>query len=119
MTEINWREITAEDQLDEMDQLSKEHFILIYKHSTRCSVSAATLSRLERKWNGTEASQVIPYFLDLIACRSVSGMIAERYGVRHESPQVLVIRNGTCVYHNSHFGIAFDEILENISRVPI
>ena len=116
MSNIDWRILKSIDQLREVDQLSRDHYVLIYKHSTRCAVSSASLSRLERKWDSGQ--QLIPYFLDLIAFRDVSDAVSERYGINHESPQVLVIRKGECVYHASHFGISFDEILENVAQIP-
>lgn len=117
MTEMNWNPLTSIDQLEEINTLSQTQPVVIFKHSTRCSISAASLSRLERKWDLQKAGDVKTYFLDLIAYREVSNKIAELYGVDHQSPQVLIIQNGKSVYDNSHFGISFDEIVENIKPV--
>lgn len=114
---MNWKHLTARDELKKIDDLSKSKPVIIFKHSTRCSVSAASLHRLERKWDYAEAANVEPYFLDLISYRDVSNEITSRYGVNHESPQLLLIKNGTCIYNNSHFGISFDELIKNIQTV--
>lgn len=68
------------------------------------------LDRLERNWDQEEMQNVVPYFLDLISYRSISNKIAETFGVQHESPQVLLIENGKCVYNASHMGISYDTL---------
>jgi bacillithiol system protein YtxJ len=102
---MNWTALTEEAQLDAIDQQSAERPVLIFKHSTRCSISSAALHRLESGWSAADAGLGAIYYLDLIRFRSISNAIAGRYGVQHESPQVLVIRHGRCVHHASHFGI--------------
>lgn len=114
--ELNWRKLHSEDQLAEIDQLSKGQSVLIFKHSTRCAISAATLNRLERKWSAAQDGEPVPYFLDIMAFRSVSNAVAGHYQVPHESPQALIVRNGECIYHNSHFGISFDELMVNAKQ---
>lgn len=104
---MNWTVLTDEGQLDGIDRLSAERTVLIFKHSTRCSISSAALNRLESAWTAADEGLGAVFFLDLIRYRSVSNAIADRYGVQHESPQVLVIRSGRCVHHASHFGITY------------
>ena len=94
-------------QLDAIDAASQEKPVLILKHSTRCSISSAALSRLERAWTSDDSAAHTVYFLDLLRYRDVSNAIADRYGIDHESPQALVIRNGKCVDVASHFGITY------------
>jgi bacillithiol system protein YtxJ len=114
---MNWQNLTKEEQLSTIDLQSNAHPILIFKHSTRCSISAAALNRLERKWDDSKVGRAEMFILDLIAYWSVSSEIAARYNIAHQSPQVLIILNGKCVYDNSHLGISFDEIAEIISEV--
>ncbi|WKZ67747.1 MAG: bacillithiol system redox-active protein YtxJ [Flavobacteriales bacterium] len=102
---MNWTALTDEAQLDAIDQQSAERPVLIFKHSTRCSISSAALNRLESAWGAADEDLGAIYLLDLIRHRGISNAIADRYGVQHESPQVLVIRHGRCVHHASHFGI--------------
>ena len=106
---MNWTELTDISQLDEIDKRSAEHVIMIYKHSDRCSICVTALARLERKWPEEQAP--VPYFLDVREHRDVSNAVAERYNVQHESPQVLLIRNGRCEYTRSHLEINISEII--------
>ncbi len=104
---MKWSTLTDEAHLDMIDQDSEHHPVLIFKHSTRCSISTAALNRLESAWRGEDDDIGAVHYLDLIRYRGVSNAIADRYGVQHESPQVLVIRNGRCVHHASHFSITY------------
>ncbi len=83
---------------------------MIFKHSTTCSISATAKSRLERQWADVGLGQVTPYYLDLLSYRPISNKIAEEFSVRHESPQLLVIKDGECQYHGSHLGINLQEV---------
>jgi bacillithiol system protein YtxJ len=104
---MNWIPLSQEAQLDEIIANSNTVPQVIFKHSTRCSISSMAKNRLDRK----EAPDGIKfYLLDLIKYRSLSNRIASDFGVSHQSPQVLVITNGKCIYNESHGGIDFDEI---------
>ncbi|WP_276133686.1 bacillithiol system redox-active protein YtxJ [Polluticoccus soli] len=108
---MKWAQLTTEEQLDAIKNESAEKPVVIFKHSTRCSISTMAKSRLER----AEAPEDVTfYYLDLIQFRPVSNKIAEVFDVHHESPQVLVIKNGECVYDESHNGISMDEIVEQV-----
>jgi bacillithiol system protein YtxJ len=107
---MNWNTLENADQLTELINESKEKDVLIFKHSTRCSTSKATLDRLERNWKECEMPNVKPYFLDLLTYRELSNAIAARFGVKHQSPQVLIISNGQSRYDRSHFDIDFHQI---------
>jgi bacillithiol system protein YtxJ len=107
---MNWITLKSAEQLQEIRQASELQPVLIFKHSTRCSTSRMVLDRLERNWNGGEMSGITPYFLDLLSFRAVSNLIAEIFNVEHESPQVLLIRNGQSVLDLSHFEIEYDQI---------
>lgn len=114
---MQWNQLTDVSQLSELINISQEQSpnqttVLIFKHSTRCSISAMALNRVESKW--TDRPDIKPYFLDLLAHRDISNEIAAMFGVEHASPQVLLIQNGKCVYHNSHNGISVPAILEAI-----
>jgi bacillithiol system protein YtxJ len=106
---MNWIPLTTEQQVSEIKALSAEHPVAIFKHSTRCSISSMAKSRLERS---KEPDNVSFYYLDLIRYRELSNSIAAEFGVEHESPQILLIRDGKCVYDESHTGIRMEEILE-------
>lgn len=107
-----WHKLSDISQLQDIKDLSKEQHIsavLLFKHSTRCSISSMALNRLESKWNDDE--QIPAYYLDLLNHRDVSNEIAALFSIEHASPQVLLIKNGVCIYHNSHNGINAAEIL--------
>ena len=109
---MNWNTLRSETDLETLKAESLEHPVLIFKHSTRCSISATALGRLDRKWRDADSHQVKPYLLDLIAHRSMSNQIAAEFGVRHESPQALVLKEGKVAYHASHLDIRYEDILE-------
>lgn len=106
IAKIEWNHLTDIKQLDEVAELSKEKAVLLFKHSTRCSISSMAISRLQREWGETE---VVPYYLDLIAHRDISNEIANKFDVFHQSPQAIVIKNGKAVYDASHSGINFSD----------
>ncbi|WP_250630583.1 bacillithiol system redox-active protein YtxJ [Rhodoflexus caldus] len=114
---MKWNTIHSAADLEAAKQASHQQPVLIFKHSTRCSISAAALSRLERHWDDDRAKGLVPYFLDLIAYRPISNQIAQDFGVWHESPQVLLIYRGECIYNASHFDIAFDDIIEHLPKI--
>ena len=111
---MNWNKLTDTDQLEEIKVLSYEKPVLIFKHSSRCSISSMALDRLLRNWKDEDGEKLTPFFLDLIAFRSISNKIEEVFGIPHESPQVLVIREGKSIFDQSHYAIAYNEIMSRI-----
>jgi bacillithiol system protein YtxJ len=107
---MKWSELRSASQIDLIRQESKENPVLIFKYSTRCSISRMALDRLERNWDESDMQMVKPYFLDLITHRDVSNQIAEVFDVEHESPQVLIIENEKSVLDQSHMGIQYEAI---------
>lgn len=107
---MNWNHLTAKDQIDQIKISSANHPILIFKHSTRCSISAMAENRLERAWVAEEIPSMQLFHLDLIQFREISDHIVHSFNVAHESPQVLIISDGACIYHNSHMGISYHEV---------
>jgi bacillithiol system protein YtxJ len=109
---MKWNTLNNVSQLAQMDELSATKPVLLLKHSTTCSISATALNRIERNWKDDNENEVVPFYLDLLAHREISNEIARHYGVQHESPQVLLIRAGKCVYSETHLGINLAEILQ-------
>ncbi|WP_296618785.1 bacillithiol system redox-active protein YtxJ [Marivirga sp.] len=107
---MNWNRLDSIETLDRIIEESKENPVVIFKHSTSCSISAKALNRLERSWDDSEMGEVKAYYLDLIAYRDISNAIVEKFGVMHQSPQVLLIKNGECVYDDSHMGISYQNL---------
>ncbi len=96
-------------QLEDINKLSFEQPQIIFKHSTRCSISDLALGRINR---ATPLQNVTFYLLDLIKYRVLSNTVAEKYSVYHESPQILIIKNGECIFDESHNGISMQAIEE-------
>lgn len=109
---MNWIELNSEEQVQEIIEKSRQKPQVIFKHSIRCSISAMAKARLERSLVPENADF---YFLDLITNRNVSNKVSLMFQVYHESPQVLVIRNGECTYDESHGAISMNEIHEQVS----
>ncbi|GAB3418196.1 bacillithiol system redox-active protein YtxJ [Niabella aquatica] len=107
---MSWIILDREAQLDEINKKSFSKPQLIFKHSTRCSISSVIKNRL---YKGTLPENIDFYYLDLIANRDISNAIAEKYEVAHESPQALLIKDGRCIFNESHSAIYMDEIIEN------
>jgi bacillithiol system protein YtxJ len=112
---MNWNKLTSEEQIDQVILESAAKPVLLFKHSTSCSISSMSLDRLLRNWKPEDADKITPYYLDLLAYRNLSNLVAERFGIPHESPQVLLIQNGKVTYHESHYGISYAEIMKQCS----
>ena len=106
---MNWILLTTEIQLQHIIEHSATKPQLIFKHSSRCSISSMAKNRLERNF---QPVNIDFYFLDLLAHRPLSHHVAEVFNVAHESPQILLIKDGRCVYDESHTGISMEDIVE-------
>ncbi len=116
---MNWIKLTNKSQLDTIQTESNTDPVIIFKHSTSCSISRATLDRLERNWKSEGLENVKTYFLDLLSYREISNSIASLYQVEHQSPQILIIRNGKSVYDKSHFEISFGSLQSELSAIGV
>ena len=106
---IKWKNLESETQLNALIERSNDAPCLIFKHSTTCHISAMVRARLEQNWD-FDAAALEPYYIDLLRFRSVSDAVAEHFDVFHESPQVLLVRDGECVYDASHLDISMAEL---------
>ena len=100
---INWIPLQDLGQLNEVVNNSNEKPVVIFKHSTRCSVSRMVLKQFENEFDLDDTVDV--YFLDLLEHRDISNEIASRFNVYHQSPQLLLIKEGKSVYDVSHSDI--------------
>lgn len=107
-SKINWIPLTFMGQLDEIVAFSSQKPVVIFKHSTRCIVSRTALKQFENEFD--LENQVEAYFLDLLEHRDISNEIASRFGVYHQSPQLLLIKGGKSVYDVSHSDIDAGEL---------
>ncbi|MBD8489598.1 bacillithiol system redox-active protein YtxJ [Echinicola sp. CAU 1574] len=106
-----WKVIDKVEQLRHIKEESKVQPVLIFKHSTSCSISGMAWNRLQRNWKEDDFSKVSPYVLDLLSFREISNAIAEEFAVEHESPQVILVKDGMAYYDTSHMGINYQEII--------
>ncbi len=107
---MNWITLNDINQLQQIEQESYQKPQVIFKHSTRCSISSMVLRRLERE--GAPDTMDF-YFLDLIKNRNISNKVSDMFHVSHESPQILLIKNGGCIYDESHYAISMNALAEN------
>jgi bacillithiol system protein YtxJ len=109
---MNWISLESAEQLSGIKQ--KEGYSIIFKHSTRCSISLMAKRRLEL--DGDHLPENLPvYFLDLIKYRDVSNQVAQDFQVHHQSPQLLLIKDGECILDQSHGGISVEEALSELN----
>ncbi|HBY67023.1 MAG TPA: bacillithiol system redox-active protein YtxJ [Flavobacteriaceae bacterium] len=92
------------EQLEEIIKESKNKPVAIFKHSTRCGISRMVLKQFEKNYD-LDDNQLKLYFLDLLQNRDISNEIAARFKVHHESPQMIVLKDGEVIHHDSHQGI--------------
>lgn len=111
---MNWHDLKSIAQIESLRLESNDAPVVIFKHSTRCSISKVTLDRLERSWNDSEVGNAKAYMLDLLSYRQVSDHIVNTFGIQHESPQIMVLRNGQVIYDDSHFQIDYHKVKEII-----
>nr|WKN35810.1 bacillithiol system redox-active protein YtxJ [Tunicatimonas sp. TK19036] len=114
---MDWKALTTIEQLKQIKENSAQRPAIIYKHSSRCGISSMILRRLERDWRTSEMETADVYFLDLIRYRDVSQAVAEAFSIRHESPQILLINRGECVYDTSHTMISYNTLKKELIDV--
>lgn len=114
---MNWIEIKETNMIDKirMESLSEpDRNFIIFKHSTRCGTSRMAKNNFESDWTLSDAVHLV----NVVENREVSNRIAAEFHVHHESPQVLIIRNGVSIYDNSHSSIDAPEIIKMIQSKP-
>ncbi|WP_299010189.1 bacillithiol system redox-active protein YtxJ [uncultured Tenacibaculum sp.] len=102
---INWIPLTSVEQIKEIKELSNKQPVAIFKHSTRCGISSMVIKRFVNSFD-EELKDFKVYYLDLLSYRDVSNEIGYTFQVLHQSPQLLVVKNGEVISHASHYDIA-------------
>jgi bacillithiol system protein YtxJ len=110
---IKWNILSDLGELNEIVNLSHDKPVVIFKHSTRCSVSRMALKQFENEFDFQD--KVTPYFLDLIEFRNVSNEIANRFDIVHQSPQIILIKDGKAIYNASHSDIDANDLKEKLT----
>ncbi len=101
---VHWIPLKSLDHLEEINTISKEETVLIFKHSTRCGISRMVIKMFEKQFD-EELKELKVYYLDLLNFRELSNEVGYAFQVQHQSPQLLVIKNGEAVNYASHYDI--------------
>lgn len=110
---VPWIPLTSLEQLGEIEERSKQRAQVIFKHSTTCGISRMVMNMFTGSYDFAE-TQMDLYYLDLHAYREVSNEVGYKFQVYHQSPQLLVIKNGTTVAHASHGAITELELAKYV-----
>ena len=102
--QLNWIPLQNESQLEALLEDSKIKLQMIYKHSTSCGISSMVKRQLEQSLGALDM-QASVYYLDLLSYRSVSNQVAKQFQVLHQSPQLILIKNGVVVAHDAHYDL--------------
>jgi len=113
---MNWKEITDTNIVNTLQKKSQEVPVVIFKNSTRCGISGRTLQRFENEYDHENSGLAEFYLLDIINHRDVSNYIAENFGIAHQYPQLLIIKDEKCIFHTSHMDISFSETKKIITE---
>jgi len=118
---MDWNTLDSLSQIETIEATSQNVPCLIFKHSLSCSLSFIAKCRLENDWS-FPMDTIKPFLLDVVADQTLARVVAGRFSVNHESPQILLIWKGACVYHDSHLDISVAGLAgfmaENAVAVP-
>lgn len=101
---LPWIPLNDLQQLEFIEEKSKTKTQVIFKHSTRCGISRMVMNQFVAMYNLTEKDLDL-YYLDLLNYREISNEVGVKFMIMHESPQLIVVRNGSVVNHASHGAI--------------
>ena len=104
-TNVNWIPFNSLEQIKTIKELSKSETILVFKHSTRCSISSMVIKRFENLFDSS-MNNIKVYYLDLLNFRAISDEVGYSFQAEHQSPQLLIIRNEVAVLNVSHYDIS-------------
>lgn len=109
---LPWIKLQSIEEWNKIIEESNEKPILIFKHSTRCSISSMALNRFESEWKGNDEINI--FYLDLLSYREISNAIEKQTGIIHQSPQVIVLKENRVVYSATHSSIDATQALNSI-----
>ena len=110
---MNWIHLDTAAQLEQIKRDSFVKPVVIFKHSVTCGISAFAKQRLEDKWDFTDEDFDF-YYLDLLSYRPISNQISSDFKVTHQSPQIILIKDGSAVYNTSHHAISVDDLRKSL-----
>lgn len=114
---MDWLPLKTKQEVQDISEnISQQTACIIFKHSTTCSISAIAKHRV-KDYTDSKSNGFKLYYLDLLAFRNVSNFISEFFEIRHESPQVLIIKDGKCIYNESHLSISAEDLQVQLESI--
>jgi bacillithiol system protein YtxJ len=110
-TETNFAPVTDAGAFDDLVARSHDAPVILFKHSTTCPISARAHHQMSKLPEGV-AGQVSLVIVQ--RARELSRRVAEQTGVRHESPQAIILRHGQAVWSASHFDITAEAVAQAV-----
>ncbi len=110
---MNWTNLESQEELQNAIDKSFTKPVVIFKHSTRCSVSSMAKRNFETGWENLD-EHIQAYFLDLLSYRAISNTIADELEVIHASPQIILVKDGKSVFNASHNEIEANDLQDYI-----
>ncbi|MDP4096856.1 bacillithiol system redox-active protein YtxJ [Paenibacillus sp. P96] len=111
------KKVSTIEQLDSALTASAVKPLLLFKHSTRCPISARAHQEMEAYLQGTPVSNVEYGIIFVVEDRPVSNEVASKLNVKHESPQVILVKAGRAVWNTSHLSITSGNLLQALSGI--
>ena len=103
----NFVKLDSVEKLEGLFEESHEKPVVLFKHSVTCPISAGVYQEVSRV--SADINLVV-----IQSSRHISSAIAEKTGIRHESPQAIILKNGKPIYHASHFDVTAKDILDEL-----
>lgn len=103
-TNVSWIALNSIEQIKEIQQYSYQQPLAVFKHSTRCGISRIIMRQFENSFDESMRGLKV-YYLDLLSYRDVSNEIASEFQVTHQSPQLIMIKDGIALENASHSAI--------------
>lgn len=108
----NFIKLDSTERLEQLFEESHDKPVILFKHSTTCPISSGVYQEISRV--AGDINLVV-----VQSARPISLAIAEKTGIRHESPQAIVIKNGEVVYHASHFDVTAEDVLKSLESLEV
>ena len=105
-----WISLESQSQLDQLIEESNDKKVVIFKHSTSCGISGMVKRSFDSAMESSSDDDISFYYLDLLKHRDISNKIASQLDVIHESPQLIVLKDGNVIHDSSHYSINYDNI---------
>jgi bacillithiol system protein YtxJ len=110
----NIQQLMTVEQWEEALKGTSNRPLLVFKHSTSCSVSAGAIEEFTNYVEDSKSSPIDFAIVHVIEERPVSNAIAEQLGVKHASPQAILVKDGAPIWDTSHWHITYAFLTEKL-----